>query len=479
MNGNNDRRLLGRLIAFLIFLSGSDPEVLARRGMSSERNKAVSLGWIVLMVGCFSGAGMAKALSVSLHLLTPSIAGGLVWASFIIAFDRYMISSISGKLGARRVFSLAPRLVIAVVVSIVVTGPASLAILPDSVRVALDTSRTHADDVQNLKPSLDAAELNCEYIRKAILEREEKRTACSEGRCPMGCEPGIGPHYHVLTGEIDELKRDLANAEQERNRLEAKKNSLQAEVIVGVGSDRTDVLGQLRALWSLCWTRDTEASDPKFTRIVLLFIFLFFLAIELTPVIMKASSSVYDLVVADTHRAVIARSRHQVEAELRNLELEPFPAEPEAAEQDCGVGLKVVAGFAGGGGPPAAATPPLRSDSAPTSCSVAPDSDRAAERQGTSAEENPVAAPMEPPAEAPRSESGGVVRGPVEEPPVDSGETPRNGWEDRPAATSLVSNGEPRVGSRIDSSPVTAHLYRAFLGLKSGGLFGSVEGGRS
>jgi hypothetical protein len=310
---------------FLLMCSGADRSILKRS--PSDINKQVGLGGCILFTAVFAFLAAAYAVHLIFDQLLLSIVVGLLWATMIFNLDRFIVSSMKHK-GSflSRLFLASPRIVMAVLIAFVMATPIELRLFEKEINTELTMMQEEermaqkkaieqrfSDDLsfklgqmEQIQASLTLAELEKNKLLQDAL-KEADGTGGSQQR-------NMGPIYRLkmdaaesTAKEFDLLRSDadlrLAALNEDFIELESKK----AEAFEQLPEpDFGGIAGRIQALDRLS---DTY---PK-VGIAHQFIFLLFLMIECSPLLVKliSSRSPYDLHL----------NQHELSAELHSKEL--------------------------------------------------------------------------------------------------------------------------------------------------------------
>lgn len=169
---------------FFHICSGADREILARRECSIESNKYVGIGATILSTAVLASASGGYAFYTVFKSVPLAVCAGLVWGAIIFNIDRYIISTIRKQstpadLPPRRLLiwrlseaaRFAPRLLLAVFISVIITRPLELKIFQSEIDAGID-----------------------KQINRELVERQEKIAA-------------EFPRIKTLTDENEALRR--------------------------------------------------------------------------------------------------------------------------------------------------------------------------------------------------------------------------------------------------------------------------------
>ena len=143
---------MGALNRFFIFCSGVEQSILKQT--STENNKFAGIGATVFFTGVFAMIAASYALYTVFYNVWAAIAFGLVWGLMIFNLDRYIVSSMKKKGKWFQDFGMAiPRIVLAVIISIVIAKPLELKIFSSEIQAELismqqETRKLHEDKLK-------------------------------------------------------------------------------------------------------------------------------------------------------------------------------------------------------------------------------------------------------------------------------------------------------------------------------------------
>lgn len=339
----------------LIWLSGADPDVIARCS-SGERIKFHGLGGAVLTTSVMAALSCGFALHMAMRLPLPlAMLLAVGWGCAIMNLDRWLISSTQRRDSVRGNVAMAlPRLVLGLLIGLVISTPLVLRIFEDEINAQLQVMHQRAEDAFVRRTATDARFLRIPELTKRIADlqaavdrgvdvsavpqvaalREQldkvdaeyrqaaKEVLCEEdGTCGTRV-PGMGNSYRLKVAHRDQLaadrqalqaqldaarrdaagtgaaalaqtKTDLAAARADLSSLESAKAAVEAEF----GASERNNSGLLARLSALA-----ELTDRHRTLLAAhLMLLLFITAFEVMPVLFKllmnlAPPTLYDKV---------------------------------------------------------------------------------------------------------------------------------------------------------------------------------------
>jgi hypothetical protein len=118
---------MNNITKFFLVCSGADLSMLAK--CPTEKSKYAGLGATIFFTGLFAAAAAGYALFMVFDNIWISVLCGMTWGLMIFNLDRYIVSSMrkEGKL-KKELMTAAPRIVLALIISIVIAKPLELKI---------------------------------------------------------------------------------------------------------------------------------------------------------------------------------------------------------------------------------------------------------------------------------------------------------------------------------------------------------------
>jgi len=282
--------------------SGAHPDLLVK--CPTETSKYVGIGATVFFTGVF--AWMASAYALYTVFDNGWIAAGLalIWGLMIFNLDRYIVSSMRKEGNFRKeLLTALPRLILAVLISLVIAKPlemkifdkeirGELTIMEQQVRTAQENEiRTRYAQEQDVLRN-DIAALKQEIVDKTQSRDELRRLAQQEADGTGGTmRRNAGPIYAIKKADADRVDQELTaltmrNEALIKEKVEAmlRNDSLIAAEIQALDKQRLD--GPAARMEAL--NRLTASSDAIW--LANLFIVLLFIAVETAPVFVKLIS---------------------------------------------------------------------------------------------------------------------------------------------------------------------------------------------
>ncbi len=327
---------------FFWYCSGADTLLL--KECPSESSKYVGIGATIFFTGLFAALSAGYALFTVFDNVWFAIPLGLVWGLMIFNLDRYIVSSMrkTGK-PLNELGMALPRIVLALLISIVIAKPLELKIFEKEISGELTvmeqelyarqeqqvrdrytgSKTTLAADIEKLRQQI--ADKTVQRDNLARIAREE-----ADGTGGTGLR-NAGPIYRIKKADADRAEAELEKLKADyeiliQNNLSqiANLDSLAAFDLAALEKGkidgpaaRIDALDRLAGSSNSIWWANT-------------FIILLFIAIETAPIFVKliANQGPYDHLLATTEyrfetRALEDKAHIHAEIKKRSEDLSP------------------------------------------------------------------------------------------------------------------------------------------------------------
>ena len=318
-----------KIISFFWFCSGADTEIL--RKCPSETAKYTGIGATVFFTGVFAFLSASYALYTVFENFFTSVAFGVVWGLMIFNLDRFIVSSMRKEGKAGREFAMAiPRLILAILISVVIARPLELKIFEKEIApelVVMEQEKYSQQEAQLLSrfiPYQDTLRSQISGLKQEINEKAAKRdellrVAQEEADGTGGSRRrNLGPIYKVKKADADKAERELAELSAENGQ---RISSLETLLSGNIGLmnkemtslERSRLNGPAARMEAL--DRITKNSEAIF--LAHWFILLLFIAIETAPVFVKLISpkGPYDnLLRVAEHRFIVEETESTARA---------------------------------------------------------------------------------------------------------------------------------------------------------------------
>ncbi len=282
--------------------SGADLELLKK--CPTESSKYVGIGATIFFTGLFAALSGAYALFTIFDSLLASVFFGIIWGLMIFNLDRYIVSSMRKTGKFSREFTLAlPRILLAILISIVIAKPLELKVFDKEIQPELVVmeQEAYARQEEQLRsrftPSIDSLKAEVQGLKNEIIDKTVKRDellriAQEEADGTGGSRRrNLGPIYKVKKADADTAEKELAQLtfENEKRIDTIEKNIARLNAAMGAQLDALEknkingLAARIEALGRL-----TDNSLP--ITWAHWFIVLLFIAIETAPVFVKLIS---------------------------------------------------------------------------------------------------------------------------------------------------------------------------------------------
>jgi hypothetical protein len=292
-----------KITMFFWHCSGADLEMLKK--CPTESSKYVGIGATIFFTGLFAALSGAYALYTVFDSVFASIVFGLVWGLMIFNLDRYIVSSMRKEGRFAREFTLAiPRIILAVIISIVIAKPLELKVFDKEIQPELIVmeQEAYARQEQQLRsrfdPSLDSLKAAVQALKAEIIVKTQKRDellrlAQEEADGTGGSRRrNLGPIYKIKKADADAAESELlqlTQANQTRiGRLEKTIAATDSSMAAQLKSLERSKINGMAARMEALSRITTNSSAVTWAH---WFIILLFIAIETAPVFVKLISS--------------------------------------------------------------------------------------------------------------------------------------------------------------------------------------------
>jgi hypothetical protein len=291
-----------RITAFFLLCSGADSTLLQK--CPTETSKYSGMGATIFFTGVFAALASAYALYTVFDSTFAAVIFGVIWGLIIFNLDRYIVSSMRKEGGWREFLIATPRIILAIIISIVIAKPLELKIFEKEINPELIVmeQEVYARQESQLKSrfSEQLDSLTSEKLRlrheiqtKTQMRDELLRIAQEEADGTGGSRRrNLGPIYKAKKADADkaesELKeltfnnqvrlRDLDNATSSLEKIVASEISALEKSKMNGPAARMEALDRLTKSSSAMWWAN-------------IFITLLFIAIETSPIFVKLISS--------------------------------------------------------------------------------------------------------------------------------------------------------------------------------------------
>jgi hypothetical protein len=290
------------LTNFFLVCSGADLLLLAK--CPTEKSKYAGLGATIFFTGLFAAAAAGYALFMVFDNVWIAIGCGVVWGLMIFNLDRYIVSSMrkEGKLKTE-LLTAAPRIVLAIIISIVIAKPLELKIFDKEIspELSIMERETYARQEKQVTTTFlrrqDSLKNELTSVKTEVAAMTQKRdelvlAAQQEADGTGGSRRrNLGPIYKAKKTDADKAEEELKNfltvsngrmlsleemILQNDNQMKREISAIPKNKIDGPAA-RMEALSRISnnstAIWIANW-----------------FIILLFICLETAPVIVKLIS---------------------------------------------------------------------------------------------------------------------------------------------------------------------------------------------
>jgi hypothetical protein len=292
-----------KITSFFLVCSGSGSSMLEK--CPSETSKYAGMGATIFFTGLFAALAAGYALYTVFDNIWIALTLGVVWGMMIFNLDRYIVSSMRKEGNFRReLLSATPRIILAVIISIVIAKPLELKIFEKEINSELVMMEQEAYAKQEnmlrsrFMPQQDSLKSEIAALNEAIAGKMAKRDelvriAQEEADGTGGSKRrNLGPIYKAKKADADKAEAELREfMTQNESRIKtiekliAENNADMGSALAAMEKGklngpaaRMDALSRLTERSSAIWWAN-------------LFIIILFIAIETAPVFVKLISS--------------------------------------------------------------------------------------------------------------------------------------------------------------------------------------------
>lgn len=300
---------------FFILCSGADASIL-KTCSPGEQTKYAGIGATVFFTAVMAFIASGYALFTVFDNIFAAIFFGLIWGLLIFNLDRFIVSTIKKNNSFKSEFLQAtPRIILAIIIAVVISKPLEMKIFEKEInQVLLEqknelTLANKQQIAQQYTPAVEKLNGDITALKDEIASKEAETNALydtyiTEAEGTAGTMLlGKGPVYKEKREKHDAYLQELSQLKETNNQkiaqIEGQITQMNADYNVDVVNSQPIIDGfdglmaRINALGELPWF-------PSF------FIFLLFLAIETSPIVVKllAAKGPYDLKLEDEETAV-------------------------------------------------------------------------------------------------------------------------------------------------------------------------------
>ncbi|TRX51993.1 DUF4407 domain-containing protein [Fulvivirga sp. M361] len=294
---------MNKVKIFFWYCSGADIQLL--RQCPTDSSKYAGIGATIFFTGVFAALSGGYALFTVFDNVWIAISLGIVWGLMIFNLDRYIVSSMRkrGKFLSELAIAT-PRIVLALLISVVIARPLELRIFEKEILAELTVmeqeiySRQEQELQNRYTDPRTRLRSEIEHLQRAIEAKTVKRDELAriareeaDGTGGTG-QRNAGPIYRIKKADADRVASELGQLKERNEALIANKlaalNDLEVMMNNEQGAfEREKIDGPAARMEAL--SRLTKSSSA--INMASFFIILLFIAIETAPIFVKLISS--------------------------------------------------------------------------------------------------------------------------------------------------------------------------------------------
>jgi hypothetical protein len=297
-----------KITSFFLLCSGADSSLLKK--CPTETSRYAGMGATIFFTGIFASLAAGYALYTVFDNVWTAVVFGILWGLMIFNLDRYIVSSMRKEGSTQReLLTATPRIILAVIISIVIAKPLELKIFEKEINPELIVmeQETYARQENQLRsrytPQQDSLKAERLMLQNEIVSITRKRDelvrlAQEEADGTGGSRRrNLGPIYKTKKADADKVEAELQQLIQQNGLriAEVEKGLATADSLMRIdlaAQEKTRLNGPAARMEAL--SRLTAQSSAMAWADW--FIILLFIAIETSPVFIKliAAKGPYD-----------------------------------------------------------------------------------------------------------------------------------------------------------------------------------------
>jgi hypothetical protein len=291
-----------RLQSFFWHCAGADQKILKQ--CPSESSKYVGIGASIFFTGLFASLAAGYALFTVFDGFVWAIFFGLLWGTMIFNLDRFIVSSMRKNGEAKKEWMIAlPRIVLAILISIVMARPLELKIFEKEIESEIvlmqqedkNLKKTEArQSFVGIRKRLtgEVQKLKDEIKQMTETRNELRRIARAEADGTGGSmQRNAGPIYQIKKSDADRVEKELTLLKENNlvliNQKESMLHKISQQEQVAINAIRS---GQLTGLASRIEALDRLTAKSNAIWMAHTFILLLFILLETAPIFVKLIS---------------------------------------------------------------------------------------------------------------------------------------------------------------------------------------------
>jgi len=349
--------VMRQVTSFFWYCSGADFTILTK--CSTEKSKYVGIGATVFFTGLFAALAGGYAMYTVFDNIWISITIGFIWGLLIFNLDRFIVSSMRKEGMLRRELWMAlPRILLAILISVVIAKPLELKIFEKEINAELiimdqqQRGRQEAEVKRRFSAMQDSLKseittLKQEIQSKTVQRDDLLRIAREEADGTGGSKKkNLGPIYKIKQANAEAAEKELSQLKVDHEnriaslekRVHKNDSTLTAEI---AAIEKAKVNGPAARIEAM--SRITHQNNSMWW--AEWFIILLFIALETAPVFVKLISGKgpYDnLLKVEEHRfsTVEIEEIAKINAEIKERNSAISPTEHAYIDERLDAALK-------------------------------------------------------------------------------------------------------------------------------------------
>jgi len=221
---------------FFIMCSGAERSIIYEPRCATERTKYAAIGATVLSTAVLASLSGGYAIYMTFQSVPKSVCLGILWGLIIFNLDRYIVSSLRRQrigptltpkerraVRAREIGRAVPRLMLAVLISVVITRPIELKLFNREINAYVEDEKSKKlVEIEQQKrrefPTIDELKTENEKLRQEMRNKENRcdelhelamAEASGKSEARTSGRPGKGPLFEERWENYQKCREDL------------------------------------------------------------------------------------------------------------------------------------------------------------------------------------------------------------------------------------------------------------------------------
>ncbi|RMG21232.1 MAG: DUF4407 domain-containing protein [Bacteroidetes bacterium] len=215
---SEERENLSPVKRFFFACAGAYTKIL--EVCPSEHSKYIGIGATIFLTACLAVISGTFAIKTLIDNTFVAVMFGLLWGALIFNLDRYIVSSIRKEGKFWNEFGLAlPRLILAVLISIVITKPIEIELFNNQINAELFayTADLEKDALAKLDNKLGLDSINNEIVIADSLRKEYKKI--KDGKPTSFSFGEVSKEYAIAKDQYEKVKASNERRIRSNSRL--------------------------------------------------------------------------------------------------------------------------------------------------------------------------------------------------------------------------------------------------------------------